>query len=144
MVPWLQDGWPEGYSISVFASELCTALDGSLGALATPEPVHPVPAQQIEEYYTVQQYYTENKGKSGFPLCLQRPADEACMLFLRAADAPTPAQCGRELVFTCKWRNSQKRFTAYAPQTICQLTHLIKDHFSIGSDQAIVLKEVHR
>ncbi|KAF1313500.1 hypothetical protein FI667_g17293, partial [Globisporangium splendens] len=64
VVPWLQDGWPRGYLISVFASELCTALDGSLGSIATPEPVHPVSAQQAEEYYTVQQYCTERENNA--------------------------------------------------------------------------------
>ncbi|GAB9462621.1 hypothetical protein Gpo141_00000109 [Globisporangium polare] len=69
VVPWLQQHeWPVGYSLSLFVSELCTALNGSLGELAAcAEPVHPVPSQQMEEFYaTAPQFATEQeqKGKS--------------------------------------------------------------------------------
>lgn len=67
MVPWLQQHeWPEGYSLSLFVSELCTALNGSFGDLvADAESVHPVPCQQMEEVYTTAPQFAMDQGKKG-------------------------------------------------------------------------------
>lgn len=159
VVPWLQQTyeWPDGYSLSLFVSELCTALNGTLGDVTSSAAlVHPAPTQQAEEQYVTAPQFAieehEKRGSSCYATPLALPCERTdsletrvCLLEEnRKVPMMLPPADTRVLVFKCKWRNVQKRFTVTAPRTSAQLTQLIKEQFGIDAAQSIVLKEFLR